>query len=61
MYCHKNFFNLEENVKRIFITWEDLWYESITTFKNPQFDFAAAPVVRYEGESGIDAGEVRRK
>ena len=61
IYCHKKFLNLEENVKRIFITWEDLWYESITTFKNPQFDLAAAPVVRSEGESGVDAGEVRRK
>lgn len=61
MYCHKKSLNLEENVKRIFITREDLWYESIATFKNPQFDFAAAPVVRFEGESGIDAGGVRRE
>lgn len=61
MYWHKKFLNLEENVKRFSICREELWHESIATFKNPQFDFTAAPIVRFEGEAGIDAGGVRRE
>ena len=61
MYWHKKYLNLEENVKRFCICREELWHESIATFKNPQINFTAAPVVRFEGEAGIDAGGVRRE
>lgn len=61
MCWHKKSLNLEENVKRFSIYRDELWHESIATFKNPQFDFTAAPIVRFEGEAGIDAGGVRRE
>ena len=51
----------EENIKRIRVCRDDLWHESIATFKNPQFDCTAIPNVKFEGEAGSDAGGLRRE
>ena len=58
---HKKTLNLEENFKRISIDRQELWYESVAIFKNPSFDAEAAPMVKFLGETGIDAGGVRRE
>ena len=58
---HKKSLNLDDNVKQIRINREDLWNESIVIFTNPSFDLEATPIIKFEGESGIDAGWVRRE
>ena len=58
---HKKSLNLDDNVKRMRFNREDLWHESLVIFKNPSFDFEASPIVKFEGEAGIDAGGVRRE
>ena len=57
MHWHKMSLKLEEdNRKRIRVSRDDLWHESVAIFKKPSFDPTAAPYVRFEGEAGVDAG-----
>lgn len=50
-----------EGVERINISRQDLWRESIAIFKNPKFKVTSVPMVKFEGESGIDGGGVRKE
>lgn len=62
MQCHKRSLNLnEDRVKRIHADLDEFWNESIVVFKNPQFDFTAAPRIVFAGEAGVDAGGLGRE
>ena len=62
MQCHKRSLKLnEDHVKRIRAYRDEFWNESIVVFKNPQFDFTAAPRIVFAGEAGVDAGGLGRE
>lgn len=62
MGCHKRSLHLDEDhVKHIRACWDELWNESIVVFKQPRFDFTAAPQVTFAGEAGVDAGGLGRE
>ena len=62
MQCHKRSLKLnEDHVKRIRAYRDEFWNENIVVFKNPQFDFTAAPRIVFAGEAGVDAGGLGRE
>lgn len=62
MQCHKRSLKLnEDHVKPIRAYRDEFWNESIVVFKNPQFDFTAAPRIVFAGEAGVDAGGLGRE
>ncbi len=60
MQKHKANLNLS-GVARMQVLREDIWHESVAIFKNPNFNLTASPRVKFEGESGIDAGGLSRE
>ena len=57
---HRDQLNLS-GVARMHVLREDIWNESVAIFKNPNFNLTAPPRVKFEGESGIDAGGLSRE
>lgn len=57
---HRDQLNLS-GVARMQVPREDIWNESVAIFKNPNFNLTAPPRVKFEGESGIDAGGLSRE
>ena len=47
---------LTDWVQRFNIDCEELWEDSIATFKSPKFNAGYHPIVRFLGKAGIDAG-----
>ena len=60
MQKHRANLNLS-GVARMQVLREDIWNESVAIFKNPNFSLTASPRVKFEGESGIDAGGLSRE
>ena len=60
MQKHRDKLNLS-GVARMQVLREGIWNESVAIFKNPNFNLTASPRVKFEGESGIDAGGLSRE
>ena len=60
MQKHRANLNLS-GAARMQVLREDIWNESVAIFKNPNFNLTASPRVKFEGESGIDAGGLSRE
>ena len=50
-----------QEIQRFSIDRQELWEDSIATFKSPKFNETYAPRVKFQGEAGIDAGGLSRK
>ncbi len=51
----------DHELQRFSIDRQELWEDSIATFKNPKFNDTYAPRVKFQGEAGIDAGGLSRE
>ena len=50
-----------QEIQRFSIDRQELWEDSIATFKSPKFNETYAPRVKFQGKAGIDAGGLSRE